>query len=370
MKSSAEKLDLWAKLDIWMSKYPLPVRIIYDSLRIFLLEHCTIRATALAYTSLLAVIPLFILLTSISLSLGVGDLFITHLPSLLPELLEKVTPYINRALHLFLPGSTIDVNIIAGIILDSIMPFLIKAQGIEIGSLGIIGGIGLLVTFILAIDTIETNMNIVWGVNEARGYGQKAAIFIPFLLLFAGGIGIFSMFLNYMRDILEDILVQKLPFGEFGELLANLSIPTVLLVLLLFALWLLYCYMPYVPDKYGFWRASIEKTKKRWLSALISAVFTLAAVLVFSAVMIFLQAGMFAKWSLFYGSLAIFPMVMFLLFGFWCIILFGNSLCWRITERKHNKQYFLRRIENSVKKIKDYESDSNNAKITFFEPEK
>ncbi|MDR2594691.1 MAG: YihY/virulence factor BrkB family protein, partial [Fibromonadaceae bacterium] len=189
MRHSAEKLDIWAKLDIWMSKYPAPVRIIYDSLRIFLLEHCTIRATALAYTSLLAAIPLFILLTSISLSLGVGDLFINHLPSLLPELLEKITPHIDNALHLFLPDSNIEINTLTVVILDSIMPFLVKAQGIKLGSLGIIGAFGLLVTFILAIDTIETNMNIVWGVNEARGYGQKAAIFIPFLLLFAAGIG-------------------------------------------------------------------------------------------------------------------------------------------------------------------------------------
>jgi len=355
MKPHAEKLDIWAKLDIWMYKRPLPIRIIYDSLRIFLLEHCTIRATALAYTSLLAAIPLFILLTSISLSLGVGDLFINHLPSLLPELLERVTPHIDNVLHLFLPESNIEINTLTAIILDSIMPFLVKAQQIKLDSLGIIGALGLLVTSILAIDTMETNMNIVWGVNEARGYGQKAAIFIPFLLLFAVGIGIFSIFLHYMRDILEDILVQKLPFGDFGKLLADLSIPTVLMGLMLFALWLLYCYMPYVPDNCGFWRASIEKTKKRWLPALISAVFTFVAVILFSAAMIFLQAGMFAKWSLFYGSLAIFPMVMFLLFGLWCIILFGNSLCWRITERKHNKQYFLRRIANSVKKIKYYE---------------
>jgi membrane protein len=352
MKPSDEKPDIWAKLDVWMNKYPLPVRIIYDSLRVFLLEHCTIRATALAYTSLLAAIPLFILLTYISLSLGVGDLFINHLPILLPELLEEITPYISNALHLLLPGSNIDISVMTGIILDNIMPFLIKAQMIELGSLGIIGGFGLLVTFILAIDTIETNMNIVWGVNEARGYGQKAAIFIPFLLLFAGGIGIFSMFLHYMRNILENILVQKLPFGVFGEFLVTLSIPATLIILILFALWLLYCYMPYVPDKYGFLRAGIEKTKKRWLPALISAVFTFVATSVFTLAMGVLQASMLAKWSLFYGSLAIFPMVMFLLFGFWCIVLYGNALCWRITEIKRNKQYFLRRIANSGRKLR------------------
>ncbi len=345
MTERTEKPDIWVKLDIWMSKRPLPIRIVYDSLRIFLLEHCTIRATALAYTSLLAAVPLMILLTSISLSLGVGDLFITHLPELLPEVLEKMMPYVNRFLSLFFLEDAIDLSAMTSIVMENVMPFLVKAQGIRLGSLGIIGGIGLLVTFILAIDTIETNMNIVWGVNETRGYGQKAAIFIPFLLLFAGGIGIFSMFLHYVRGILEDILTKKLPFGEFGELLLELSIPTVLLIFALFGLWLLYCYMPYVPEDDGFWKAGIEKTKKRWFSAIISTIFAFVAICIFGAAMIFLQASMFAKWSLFYGSLAVFPMIMFLLFGFWCILLFGNSLCWRITEREHSQTYFLRRIK-------------------------
>jgi membrane protein len=344
MNELVEKPDFWTKLDVWMSKRSLPLRIIYDSLRVFLLEHCTIRATALAYTSLLAAVPMLILLTSISLSLGVGDLFITHLPDLMPEILEKVLPYINGVLHIFLPGSAIELNSMAEIILESVMPFFVKAQGIRLGSLGVIGGVGLLVTFILAIDTIETNMNIVWGVNESRGYGQKAAIFIPFLLLFAGGIGILSMFLRSMREILEIILVKKLPFGEFGELLASLSIPAALFILALVGLWLLYCYMPYVPQRLGFWKAFIRKTKRRWLSSIISAGFTFVAITCFGAVMVILQAGMFAKWSLFYGSLAIFPMIMFLLFGFWSIVLFGNALCWRITERRMPQEYFLKRI--------------------------
>jgi len=334
------KPDLWTKLDIWMSRRVLPVRIFYDSLRVFLLEHCPMRATALAYTSLLAVVPLLILLTSISLYLGIGDLFIKNLPIYLPEFLEKITPYIDRILHLFLSEGDIDLNAMTNIILDNVMPFLNKAIGIRLDSLGVIGGIGLLVTFILTIDLIETNMNIVWGVNETRSYLQKAMIFIPFLLLFAGGITIFSMFIRYMRDVIKNILI----LGEFGNVLGNMAIPISLLFLMLFALWLLYCYMPYVPEKKGFWIACVKKTKRRWLSALISAVFTFTAAFIFILAMGILQASMFAKWSLFYGSLAIFPMIMFLLFGFWFIVLFGNALCWRITERKHSKTRFLSKI--------------------------
>jgi len=334
----------------------LPVCIIYDSLRIFLLEHCTIRATALVYTSLLAAVPLVILLTSISLYLGVGDLFITHLPELLPDILAKVMPHINGILNLFLPGNVIELDAMVTVILSNIMPFLTMAQGIRLGSLGVVGGFGLLVTFILAIDTIETNMNIVWGVNESRGYGQKAAIFIPFLLLFAAGIGILSLFLHYMQKVLEDVLLEKLPFGELSQLLVDLSIPTVLLLLALFALWLLYCYMPYVPGRRSFFKTTIEKTKKRWFAALVSAMFTFVAVSVFILAMAVLQAGMFTKWSLFYGSLAVFPMIMFMLFGFWSIILFGNTLCWRITDRKdsngnyRSQIYFLRKIWKASKR--------------------
>jgi uncharacterized BrkB/YihY/UPF0761 family membrane protein len=253
-------------------------------------------------------------------------------------------PYVNGVLHIFLPGSAIELNAVVTIVLDSLMPFFFFFLSIRLGSIGVFGCFGLIFSFLLAIEKIESNMNIVWGVNESRGYGQKAAIFIPFLLLFAGGIGILSIFLRSMREILEDILVKKLPFGEFGELLATLSTPATLLVLALVGLWILYCYMPYVPQRLGFWKAFIRKTKRRWLSSIISAVFTFAAITGFGAIMIILQAGMFAKWSLFYGSLAIFPMIMFLLFGFWCIVLFGNSLCWRITERKKPQEYFLNRI--------------------------
>jgi membrane protein len=269
---------------------------------------------------------------------------VKHLPNLLPEMLEQIKPYIHWALNSFLPGINIDFDAVADLILENVMPLLFKAQEINLGSLGVIGGAGLLVTFILAIDTIETNMNIVWDVHEARGYGQKIVIFIPFLLLFAGGIGIFSMFLSYMRDILEKILVQQLPFGKFGELLVNLSIPFALLILLFISLWLLYCYMPYVPGESGFFKAAVEKTKKRWLASLISAVFTFVAIAIFGAAMIFVQASMFARLSLFYGSLAFFPMLMFLVFGFWCIVLYGNALCWRITERNLPRGYFYHRI--------------------------
>lgn len=335
-------------VDFWISKRPLPVRIIYDSVRVFLLEHCTMRATALSYIILLALIPFIILITSISLAFGVGDLFINHIPHLLPELIEKIAPFINNALSLFSFEGEVDLTALSDVVMENVMPFLIQAQGIRLGSLGIIGAFALLFTFLSAIDAVETNMNIVWGVNESRNYGQKAIIFVPFLILFAGGIGIFAMFLGVLRNILEAVLTQHLPFGAFGGSIVNLSFILVLPAMFLFALWLLYCYMPYLPKR-KFWEAAREKTRERLKPAAISAIFTFVSLIIFVAAMVFLQANMLAKWSLFYGSLAFLPMLMLLLFGFWCIVLFGNVLCWRITNRTKPPEFFLEKIANLAK---------------------
>ena len=335
-------------LDLWMSKRSSFVRIIYDCIRIFLLEHCTIRATALAYILLLAAIPFLVLLMSISLSLGVGDLFISHLPHFLPEILEKITPYINKTLSLFVYGTHVELNSLSDVILENIMPLLLQAKEIPLASLGTVGGFALLFTFMSAISAVETNINIIWGVNESRGYGQKIAIFIPFLLLFIGAMGIFTMYLRDVRDVLEVILLQHLPLGSLGQFIVNLSVILALPGIILFALWFLYCYMPYLPKK-RFWQAVCEKTRTRCLPAAVSAIFTFLSLMVFGAVMIFLQANMLAKWSLFYGSLAFLPMLMFLLFGFWCIILFGNVLCWRITNKAKPPEFFLKRITNLAK---------------------
>lgn len=308
-------MTILERMDVWMSKRSLPIRIIYDALRIFLLEHGTIRATALAYTSLLAIVPMLVLLASISFYLGTGDLF-----------LEYLRTYIPGILYSFLPENNPELIATIGVIIDNVILYLKRIMGARLDFLGGVGGIGLLFTFILTINTIETNINIIWGINETRSYLRKVIIFIPFLFLFTGCIGIASILLHYTVDMLK---------------------PLSLLAIVLFGLWIMYCYMPYVPEEKGFWKAAITKTKKRWLPSLIAAVFTFAAIFTFTLAMGFLQASIFKNWSVLYGSLAVFPMLMFLLFGFWSIVLFGNALCWRITERKSHQKYILERIANS-----------------------
>lgn len=278
----------------------LPIFI--DAFKVYLHTHGTIRAASLSYTSLLAVVPLVILLTSISMALGMADLLTDHLPSL------------NTVFGLNLP-------------LEQILPILENAQKIKLGRLGLIGSIGLFVTFIFAMDAIESNMNVVWRVHKNRSYLRKAAIYTPFLLVCAGLIGALTALINYFRKGLEFLLVQNLSFigGEHSKLLFNGGITLAIAASVLGVLWVLYFYMPY--------------TRVRIKPALIAAIITSAALYLFVTAMIFIQANLFERMSLFYGSLAFIPLVMFLFYGVWAIVLFGNALCWRIQNWRTPKPF-------------------------------
>lgn len=276
--------------------------IFVDAYKVFDHTHGTIRASALTYTTLLAVVPLVILLTSISVALGMAELLTDHLPAL------------SKVFNLNLP-------------MDQILPILENAQQIKLGRLGLIGSGGLFVTFILAMDTIESNMNVVWKVHKNRSYLRKAAIYTPFLLICAGCIGALSALIHYFRKGLELLLLGNIPFigSEHTGLLLNWTITLSLNGAVLVALWVLYYFMPY--------------TKVRAKPAFIAALISWAALYLFVASMIFLQASMFERMSLFYGSLAFVPLCMFVIYGIWAIILFGNCLCWRIQHWRLKKPF-------------------------------
>lgn len=284
------------------------IPILVDSYKAFDHTHGTIRASALTYTTLLAVVPLVILLTSISVALGMAELLTDHLPAL------------DKVFNLHLP-------------MDQILPILENAQQIKLGKLGLIGSGGLFVTFILAMDTIESNMNVVWKVHQNRSYLRKAAIYTPFLLLCAGCIGALSALIHYFRKGLEMLLIRNIPIigSEYTGQLLNWTITLSLNVAILGALWVLYYYMPY--------------TKVRIKPALFAGTITWAALYVYVGGMIFLQASMFARMSLFYGSLAFVPLVMVLIYGVWAIILFGNCICWRIQHWRVKKPFETQHLE-------------------------
>ena len=63
---------------------------------------------------------------------------------------------------------------------------------------------------------------------------------------------------------------------------------------------------------------------------MLSTLISWLAINIYVKILMLIQTAMVTRMSIFYGSLAFIPLILFLLFGVWSIILCGNSLVWTI----------------------------------------
>ena len=167
---------------------PTFVKVMVVTGKSFLYYHGMTRAASLTYTTLVAVVPLLILLTSITLSVGFGNFMSDYLPIVLDVLnldwpTEQITTIVQNAEH------------------------------IPIGKLGFIGALGLFITFILAFGSLESNFNVVWEVKTSRTVIRQIQVYTPFLVIFAGFIGMFAGFVNHVQTVLTMIVVDGFHFS-------------------------------------------------------------------------------------------------------------------------------------------------------------
>ncbi|MBO4713245.1 MAG: YihY/virulence factor BrkB family protein [Fibrobacter sp.] len=283
------------------AKSPDFVKIIVVTGKSFLYYHGLTRAAALTYTTILAVIPLLILLTSITLAVGFGNFISDYLPHLL-DMFSLDWPT------------------------EPIVALIENAEHVPIGKLGIIGAAGLFVTFILAFGSLESNFNVVWENKTSRTLWKQTCIYTPFLLILAGFIGLYAGFVNHVQEILSTIIIDGFHFSHsFLTLIINAFwYVTFHVILLLFIFMMLYA-LPSRPDKKGVY----TKRKLYWTSVLATFLAWLS-IFIYVKILMLIQTAMVNRMSIFYGSLAFIPLLLFLLFGIWVIILCGNSLVWTI----------------------------------------
>lgn len=267
----------------------------------FLYYHGLTRAASLTYTTFLAVVPLLILLTSITIAVGFGSFMSDYLPILL-DMLNLDWP------------------------VDPIISIVQNAEHIPIGKLGIIGALGLFVTFILSFGSLETNFNVVWENKTSRTLIRQIKVYTPFLLICAGFIGMFAGFVNHVQDALSMIIVDGLHFSpELLKVLITAFWYVVFQVAVLLLIFLMLYALPARPKGHR------PYSKKRLLGSSILVTFIAwFAIIIYVKILMLIQTAMVTRMSIFYGSLAFIPLVMFLVFGVWSIILCGNSLVWTI----------------------------------------
>jgi membrane protein len=161
------------------------------------------RATSLAYTTLLAIVPGLALSFSLLKVFGVND-------QLEPFLLQILTPLGDKANELT----------------KAILGFVTK---VNVGVLGFVGLMVLIYTIVSMLEKIETAFNHIWRVSQARSLARRASDYLSVTLL--GPVLIFSaigLTASMPRASAVRRLIAQEPFGTLfylgGKLLPYLMI--------------------------------------------------------------------------------------------------------------------------------------------------
>lgn len=260
------------------------LRILYVAGQGFHYDRCTLRASALTFYSLLAIVPVLALAIGIAQGFGL-DLVIER------ELLFQFSNYQEVVAE----ALTFARNLLA------------QTRGSVIAGLGIII---LIWTVVNILSQIEDSFNYIWMVRQARSWKRKFSDYLsaswicPFLMIIS------SSTLVVMVTEIESI-TEKIPYigtySRFIKLLFDLIPLVATWALMTF----LYVFMP--------------NTKVRLKSAFVAGFACAIIYHLFHIIYVWFQFRI-SSYGAVYGSFVAFPLFLIWLQISWMIILFGAEL--------------------------------------------
>ena len=270
------------------------LRILVLAALSFTVNEVPVRAAALVFTTILAFIPLTIILSSVAGWMG----YLSLVRDLIPNLMAS--------LNLDLP-------------IDFLMQGLERAESLGFHQLGLMGSVGLLIGFYLSMSNVEQAMNRVWNVRDNRGWVGRFTRYTPFLvlllLLMVGSVFLLFQAHHFLSAFLED-------WGVYGSeaMSFTLSLPggAVLFGSLgaLVFLWALMALMIRL----------LPNAKVRMKAALIGATAGIVPLYALTRLLLLFPAMFIARNQMFYGSLAIVPVALLFVYVFWSCVLFGCAV--------------------------------------------
>lgn len=283
------------------------LRALYLAGRGFASDKLSIRASALTYTTLLAVVPVVAIVIGIARGFGFEEMIQNELTKMFPgqyQLLEMLFKFVQSMLDVATSGVVLGIGIV----------FLISSLW-------------------TILQSIETAVNDIFQIKSPRGITRKLSdylatiILLPVLILLSSG---FSIFIN-------SAIVQN-------KILAAIS-PFLNLVMTL---------APYVVSSIGFslLYVLIPNTKVRIQSALLAG---FIAGFVFQGFQYIYISGQIwvTHYNAIYGSFAAIPLFLLWLQFSWTIVLFGAEIAFaaenvqnfyyekEISNVSHRYRYFI-----------------------------
>jgi membrane protein len=277
----------------FVSQVVMLLKSLYHSFRSLWAGEVPARAAALTYTTLLASVPFLIVLSSVAAQLG-------YLP-----LLSQVLPELREEFGVRVP-------------LDGFEGIVKHAQAVPMGRLGILGGVSLLITFLLAVSNLEQAVNRIWKIERGRNWLVKLRDYVPFLLFLVLFALLIAWILVELRTYLNLIVVASSGHEIDGKFPLRAIVGSALGLSWL-GIVVLYWLIPH--------------SRVRIRHAAIGATFSTTLLFGFFYVMLRVQSLLFSRYSLLYGSLAGFPLVMLVIYFGWTIILMGAVLTHRYHDR-------------------------------------
>ena len=240
-----------------------------------------LRASALTYYSILALIPLLAIAASILGALGVGDdlarLVVEQIAIASPEAGEQILELVER---------------------------------VDFGALGTLGAAVLFATTVLGISSIERSLNTVWGVERERPWERRVPDYLAVIVVAPLLLGVAVSLGTTLRS---DAVVQRLLELPAFQTLFDLGLRQAPIVFLLLGFAFLYWFLP--------------NTRVRPLSALLGGV--VAAVLFSLAQWGYLRFSIgAARSSALFGGFAALPLLLVWIYISWVIVLLGAEVAY------------------------------------------
>lgn len=289
------------------SIYINTIKTIVLAIRGFQSENLTTKASALTYSTLLAIVPLLAVIVGIAKGFGFQG-------SIRQQLMD------------YFPGHELEINKA----LEFVESYLSQAQG------GVIIGIGLILLFytvINLISSIEDTFNEIWQISKSRPWRRKVvdymALFLILPILMTASSG-FSLFISTLQNTFLSEYVFFTPVVEVILAVAPFVIASI-------AFTAIYILLP--------------NTKVNFMNGLIPGIVAGFAFQIFQMLYI---SGMIwvSKYNAIYGSFAALPLLLLWLQLSWLICLFGAELSY--SSQNVKKFSFERDSRNISRRYKDF----------------
>jgi membrane protein len=296
-KSGNDVNRIWAllKADLWQKNHPLAsgrggrhllrgIRVLVLAGRSFLSDECPLRATALAYSTILSIVPLM----AVAFSLAAA------FPGL-----QEAYESVKALLYQYLAAGASDL------IIQSLDGFI---GNIHSGAIAGLGTSVLLLAVILLLAAVETAFNKIWGVTEQRRIIDRLVYYVAIVIIgpLLLGISLKTIVTSVAREFAVFGLVEANTLNMLQSVLVPLSASAAAFTVLYVV----------IPNKKVFWPAGLA-------GGILAGILFELAKRAYT-----LYATRTIAYSAIYGTMAAIPIFLIWIYVIWLIILFGAEVAY------------------------------------------